>query len=195
MRRRPSLLVAGLCFVAALLGEGCAWIPQTARIQVSPRVAPSTEGRGVTFAVEVLDRRLTTKLGHRGVDSENAAITSVQNISVLVRDALVAGYVKKGFNAAVHEGEPGRVLTVELSKLEYTTDMDFWKGIVMTEAVLNATTFKSGVRFQQIYMGRRKETTVEAPRAKTNERLLNEAITEATKSLLDDPNLLRFLAE
>ncbi len=147
------------------------------------------------FAVEVLDRRLTTKLGHRGVDSENAAITSEQNIAVLVRDALLAGYAMKGFNPVVHEGDPGRVLTVELSKLEYTTDMDFWKGIVMTEAVLNATTFKSGVRFQQIYLGRKKETTIEAPRAKTNERLLNEAITEATKSLLEDPNLLRFLAE
>ena len=134
-------------------------------------------------------------LGHRGVDSENAAITSEQNIAVLVRDALVAGYVKKGFNVVIHEGDPGRVLTVELSKLEYTTDMVYWKGIVMTDAVLNVTTFKSGVRFQQIFTGRRKETTIEAPRAKTNERLLNEAITEATKNLLEDPNLLRFLAE
>ena len=112
-----------------------------------------------------------------------------------MRDALVAGYVKKGFNVVIHEGDPGRVLTVELSKLEYTTDMVYWKGIVMTDAVLNVTTFKSGVRFQQIFTGRRKETTIEAPRAKTNERLLNEAITEATKNLLEDPNLLRFLAE
>ena len=195
MRCRSSFLVVFLSLVAVLFGAGCAWVPQTARIQVSPKVAPSTEGRGVKFAVEVLDRRLTTKLGHRGVDSENAAITSEQNIAVLVRDALVAGYVKKGFNVVIHEGDPGRVLTVELSKLEYTTDMVYWKGIVMTDAVLNATTFKSGVRFQQIYTGRRKETTIEAPRAKTNERLLNEAITEATKNLLEDPNLLRFLAE
>lgn len=195
MRSCSPSLVALLSIVVVALGVGCAWVPQTARIQVSPSVASSAEGRGVKFAVEVLDRRMTTKLGHRGVDSENAQITSEQNIAVLVRDALVAGYVKKGFNAMVHEGEPGRLLTVELSKLEYTTDMDFWKGIVMTDAVLNVTTFKSGVRFQQIYTGRRKETTIEAPRARTNERLLNEAITEATKNLLEDPSLLRFLAE
>lgn len=73
--------------------------------------------------------------------------------------------------------------------------MDFWKGIVMTEAVLNATTVKSGIRFEQIYTGRRKETTIDAPRAGTNERLLNEAMNEATKGLLEDPHLLRFLTE
>ena len=87
------------------------------------------------------------------------------------------------------------MLTVELNTLAYTTDMDFWKGIVMTDAVLNASMMKSGVRFEQTYAGRRKETTIEAPRARTNERLLNEALAEAVKSLIEDPRLLSFLTE
>lgn len=182
------------CVLVAIVA-GCAWIPQKATLSVTPKVMPSTEGRGVGFAVEVLDGRMTTILGYRGVDSQNAAITSKQNVAMLVRQALVDGFNRKGFRAIPYEGEPGRVLTVELRKLEYTTDMDYWKGIVMTEAVLNASMKKDGVRFEQVYSGRRKDTTVEAPRARTNERLLNEALTESAENLLGDPNLVRFIAE
>lgn len=178
-----------------IIASGCAWVPQTANIKVAPVVAPSNDGRGAEFAVEVLDGRMTTTLGYRGVDSRNAAITSKQNIAVLVRSALLEGFAKKGFKVKAHEGETETVLTVELTKLEYTTDMDFWKGIVMTDAVLIAKMVKNGVRFQQVYTGQRKDSTIEAPRAKTNERMLNEAITEATRNVLEDPNLLRFLAE
>ena len=195
MRYRQSLTLL-LSFLAVVaIGAGCAWVPQSAQLKVTPAVVSSEQGRGVTIAIEVLDHRKRKTIGHRGVDSENAAITTKQNLSVLVRDALIAGYAKKGFNAIPHEGEPGRVLTVELSNLEYTTDMDFWKGVVMTEAVMNASTMSGGVRFEQAYTGRRKETTIEAPRAKTNERLLSEAMTEAVKSLLEDPHLIWFLAQ
>lgn len=192
---RPTLTLLLSFLAVAVIGAGCAWVPQSAQLKVVPTVAPSEQGRGVTIAIEVLDRRMTTTIGRRGVDSENAPITTKQNLSVLIRNALIAGYAKKGFNAIPHEGEPGRVLTVELNTLAYTTDMDFWKGIVMTDAVLNASMMKSGVRFEQTYAGRRKETTIEAPRARTNERLLNEALAEAVKSLIEDPRLLSFLTE
>ena len=195
MRHRPSLTLLLSFLAVAVISVGCAWVPQSAQLRVTPTVAPSEKGRGVTVAVEVLDRRKSQTIGRRGVDSELAAITTKQNLSVLIRDALIAGYTKKGFNAIPHEGDPGRVLTVELNKLEYTTDMDFWKGIVMTEAVLNASTMRDGVRFEQTYTGRRKKTTIEAPGDKTNERLLSEAITEAAKSLIEDPHLLWFLVE
>lgn len=184
-----------LACLLLVFASGCAWIPQKATLAVTPKVAPSTEGRGIAFAVEVLDGRMTTVLGHRGVDSQNATITSKQNVAMLIRRALVDGFNRKGFRAIPYEGEPGRVLTVELRKLEYTTDMEYWKGIVKTEAVLNASMRKDGVRFEQFYTGRRKETTIEAPRARTNERLLNEALTESAENLLGDPNLVRFIAE
>ena len=192
---RPSLILLLSFLAVVVIGAGCAWVPQSAQLKVAPTVAPSDQGRGLTIAVEVLDRRKSQTIGRRGVDSELAAITTKQNLSVLIRDALIAGYAKKGFNAIPHEGDPGRVLTVELRKLDYTTDMDFWKGIVMTEAILNASTMRDGVRFEQTYTGRRKETTIDAPGDKTNERLLSEAMTEAVKSLIEDPHLLRFVTE
>lgn len=178
-----------------MITVGCAWVPQEARLKIDAGSATSDAGRGVRVAVKVYDRRPDTVLGHRGVDSQNAAITTKQNLVLLFRDAIIAGLSRKGFKATDYDGETPRVLSVEIRKVEYSTDMDFWKGVVKTEAWLVASMTKDGVRFEQSYTGVRKHTTVESPRAKTNERLLNEAISEAVSALVNDPSLLRFMAE
>ncbi len=180
---------------AAVFTLGCAWVPQNARLKISPGATASEVGRGVKVAVKVHDRRPISVLGHRGMDSQYAAITTTQNLTLLFRDALIEGLARKGFNAADFDGEPGRVLTVEIHKVEYSTDLDFWRGVAKAEALLTAWMSKDGVRFEQNYQGRRKEKAVESPRASTNERLLNEAISEAVRGLLEDQSLLRFMAE
>lgn len=110
----PITFTLLLSFLAvAVISSGCAYFPQSARLAVEPKVAPSEQGRGVTIAVEVLDRRMTTTIGRRGVDSEYAEITTKQNLAVLIRNALIAGFAKKGFTAIPYEGEPGRVLRVD----------------------------------------------------------------------------------
>lgn len=146
-------------------------------------------------AVKVYDRRPDSVLGYRGVDSQNAAITTRQNLVLLFRDAIIEGLSRKGFKATDYDGETSRVLSVEIRKVEYSTDMEFWKGLVKSEAWLVASMTKGGARFEQNYTGLSKHATVEAPRARTNERLLNEAISEAVRTLVDDPSLLRFMAE
>jgi hypothetical protein len=84
---------------------------------------------------------------------------------------------------------------VEIRQIDYTTDMEFWKGIVQAEVTLVASMIKDGLKFEQVYSGKRTETTVEAPRAKTNERLINGAIADALRRLFEDERLLRYLAE
>lgn len=181
--------------VAVMITVGCAWVPQEARIKIDTGSATSEAGRGVRVAVKVYDRRPDTVLGYRGVDTQNAAITTKQNLVVLFRDAIIEGLSRKGFKATDYDGETPRVLSVEIRKVEYSTDMEFWKGVVKTEAWLVASMTRGGARFEQNYVGTRKQTTVEAPRAKTNERLLNEAVSEAVNALVNDPSLLRFMAE
>ena len=103
--------------------------------------------------------------------------------------------VKKGFDAVAFEGERGRVLNVEVRLIDYSTDMEFWKGIVKVQAELGAVVPKDGTRFEQVYFAERTESTAEAPRAKTNERLINSAISGALQKMFDDPRLMAFLAE
>jgi uncharacterized lipoprotein YajG len=183
------------CSLAAALICGCAWKPQSATLQPAPNITPSTVGSGVKVAVRVIDKRESDTIGYRGLDSKNAAITTKQNVAALFQAKIIEGLVRKGFSASAFEGQPGRLLVVEIRKIDYTTDMEFWKGIVRTEVVLGASMIKDGVKFEQFYSGKRTENTVEAPGAKTNERLINGAISDALQRLFEDENLIRYLAE
>jgi uncharacterized lipoprotein len=190
-----KLLRVALCALTAAGIGGCAWVPQNVTLKPAPVVVASSMGHGVTVAVHVVDRRRSPVLGHRGLDSKNAAIRTEQDVGALIRGEITDGLARKGFAAARFEGQPGRLLTVEIQRIDYTTDMDFWKGIVQAEAVLNVSTIKDGSKFERAYSGSRMETTVEAPRAKTNQRLINGAISDALQRLLEDERLLRFLTE
>src|SRR5882672_1041736 len=156
------------CALAAALVCGCAWTPQTATLTPTPNITPSNVGSGVKVAVRVIDKRESETIGHRGVDSKNAAITTTQNVPALFQEKIIEGLVRKGFSASRFEGQPGRLLIVEIRQIDYTTDMEFWKGIVRTEVSLGASMIKDGVKFEQFYSGKRTENTVEAPGAKTN---------------------------
>jgi uncharacterized lipoprotein YajG len=181
--------------VAAVGLGGCAWVKQSATLKLEPVVAASQVGKGVRVAVRVTDRRPSSTIGYRGVDSRNAAITTGQDVPALFQEKLIEGLKRKGFDAIPYEGEPGRLLTVEVRLIDYSTDMEFWKGSAKVQAELVALVPKDGVRFEQVYFAERKESIVEAPRAKTNERLINGAITAALQKLFDDPRLMTYLAE
>jgi uncharacterized lipoprotein YajG len=191
--RSATLLITGLVVASWL--AGCAWVSQTATLRLEPRTLPSKVGQGQTVAVRVLDRRPTHTIGYRGLDSKNAAITTDQNVADLFQQKLLQSLASKGFTTIPYDGAPGRLLMVEVRKIEYTTDMDFWKGIVQTEAELVASMVKDGVKFEQVYLAERQETAMEAPSAKTNERLINAAASGALQKLLEDERLLRFMAE
>jgi len=190
-----KLLLVALCALAAAAVSGCAWVPQNVTLKPAPNIAPSTIGKGVTVAVLVLDKRRSPVIGHRGLDSKNAAIQTKQNVIPLFRGKIMEGLTRKGFTAVLYEGQPGRLLTVEIQRIDYTTDMEYWKGIIQTEVTLTASMIKDGAKFEQIYVGKRTETAVEAPRAKTNEGLINGAISDALQRLFEDERLLRYLAE
>jgi uncharacterized lipoprotein YajG len=164
-------------------------------LQPAPNIAPSTVGQGVKLAVRVIDKRPSEIIGRRGMDSQNAAITTTQNVARVFQEKIVEGLKHKGFSASVFEGQPGRLLNVEIRQLDYTTDMEFWKGIVKTEVILGASMIKDFAKFEQFYSGKRTENSAEAPSAKTNERIINGAISDALQRMFEDEHLLRYLAE
>lgn len=192
MQKTILIMIQTACAIA--LG-GCAWVPQKAELKVSPNISASAVGKGVTVAVRTIDARPSQTIGHRGLDSKNAEITTEANVKEIFDEAIRQGLAKKGFTAVRYEGQPGRLLTVEVRRIEYTTDMEFWKGIVRTEAVLNASMVKDGMKFEQNYTGKRTETAAEAPRASTNDRLINGAISDAVQKMFEDEALIRYLVE
>ncbi|HKS36880.1 MAG TPA: YajG family lipoprotein [Verrucomicrobiae bacterium] len=183
-----------LTITIAVAFAGCAWVHQDATLKLDPAITPSSIGRDATVAVKVLDHRGSKTIGYRGLDSKNASITTDQDVAALFQAKILEGLSRKGFNAVPHGERPGRPLTVEIRQIEYKTDMDFWKGIIQAEAAINAWSVRDGASYERTYRGQRKDTTLEAPAAKANERLINGAISDALQNLLEDERLIRFLA-
>lgn len=192
--RNFSWRVIGPVLVLAWCAGGCAWVRQTATLQLNPHIAPSGVGAGRAIAVRVNDRRGSEIIGYRGMDSKDAAITSRQSVAALFEAKIIEGLGAKGFKAAVFTDQSTDVLNVDVMEIKYTTDLEFMRGSMQTRAVLRVSTSKNGVYFDQNFYGTRKESIVEAPRASRNERLINAAISDAVQRMFDDDRLMVFLA-
>lgn len=192
--RNFSRGLAGLVLMLAGCVGGCAWVHQNATLQLNPQIAPSGIGAGRTVVVRVNDRRATDIIGYRGLDSQNASITTKQDLVSLFESKIIEGLTAKGFKAVSFTDQSTGVLTVDVMEIKYSTDLDFMKGSMQTRAVLRVSTSKNGLYFDQNFYGTRKETIVEAPKASRNERIINAAISDAVQRIFDDDRLMLFLA-
>lgn len=192
--RNFSRGMSGLLVLLAWCGGGCAWVHQDAKLQLNPLIAPSGVGAGKPVVVRVADRRGTEILGYRGLDSQNASITTKQDVAALFEAKIIEGLVAKGFKAVAHSDQQANLLNVEVKEIKYTTDMEFMKGSMQVRAVLRVYTSKNGLYFDQNFYGTRKEAIVEAPKASRNDRIINAAISDAVQRMFDDDRLMVFLA-
>jgi len=180
--------------VALALVSGCALVHQNITIAPQVPIAASDVGHGATVIVNVQDTRPVLRIGYRGLDSKLAEITTDQDLAVLFRAKIIEGLNQLGFHAVPASDLPARLLKVQIRVLEYTTDMNFWKGTIQTKAVLQAHSKTDNFIFDQSYVAERQETVAEAPGAKTNEKLINGAVSDVLQRLLSDQKLLRVLA-
>jgi uncharacterized lipoprotein YajG len=157
-------------------------------------VPVSDLGHGTTVIVRVQDTRPTLRIGYRGLDSKLAEITTDQDLAVLFQAKIIEGLRQLGFNAVRSSDEAARVLKVEIRVFEYTTDMEFLKGIIRAKAVLHAYTRTENFIFDQLYVAEQQQVAAEAPRASTNEKLINGAASDVLQRLLGDSKLVKFLA-
>lgn len=186
--------MTGLVLVLAWFVGGCAWVHQDAMLSLNPQIAPSKIGAGRTVAVRVYDRRASDIIGYRGLDSQNAAITTTQNIAALFETKIIEGLGAKDFKVVAFTDQSAGVLNVEVMEIKYTTDLEVLKGSMQARAVLRVSTRKNGSDFAQNYHGSREETIFEAPKASRNEQLINGAISDAVQRMFEDRRLMFLLA-
>ena len=196
-RRSPGLSASqyALFFISAAALSGCAYVSQQAHLAPHPNISARDVGHGAAVVVRVVDARSSTRIGYRGMDSQLSEITTEQDVPALVRKQIVDGLKAKGFDAREFDGQPSsRLLRVEVRTLEYTTSMEYLKGTVRTRAEFQVYFRKGDALFSHLYQGEVKQPAVEAPRAKTNDMLINKALSEALESVLEDDGLLQFMA-
>src|SRR5262245_12774855 len=131
-----KLSIHALVLVAVAFGSGCAWVPQKVTIAPHLQVPASNLGNGTTIVVKVLDTRPSLQIGYRGLDSKLAEITTDQELAPIFQQKIIEGLTQQGFKAVSSSDQPNRTLKIEIRTLQYTTDMDFWKGTVRTKAAI-----------------------------------------------------------
>lgn len=182
--------------IAALFLSGCAFTPQKANIKPSVVVSSSAEGHGLEVMVRVNDERPSKSLGRRGSGLGAAAeITAAQDIAVITQNEIIAGLRKKGFGATDSETGAKAKLTVEVRLLEYTTSQGFWTGGVHIKGALKAIASKDGRSYEKMYRSEKEERIVVVPTAATNERWINDALSDVLTQLLEDNGLMMFLSQ
>ena len=174
--------------------SGCAWAPQRLTIKAEPRFSKSAIGSGTTVAVQVIDARPSKIIGYRGLDSALAEIHTEQDVGNIFQDKLIEGLKQKGFNAIPYDGQSTLTLRAEIRLIEYSTSTDMWKGSIQAKAIVAAYSRKADRIHDRIYRTEREQAVLEAPLARTNERLINSVISEVLQRIVEDQNLTEFLA-
>lgn len=158
-------------------------------------VAEANVGNDVELAVKVVDERPDRALGRRGSAlMTGAQITTDQDVAGIIYEQLVEGLKKKGFNSVAYEENFPRRLKVEVRLIKYYTSTGFWTGGVHTSAALKAVAANSDKVYENFYRVENEKRVVFVPGAKTNDRLINEVVSEVLQKLLSDQDLMAFLA-
>ena len=181
--------------ILLLTASGCAFNPQQANLNPELNVASSNIGNTRSVYVNVLDERSNKSLGRRGTAYGAAAeITSEQELSIIVDRELKKALKIKGFKIA-EKASADNLLTVEIRGLEYSTSQGFWTGGVHITGALKGRAKNGSSEMEKMYRYEKEERVVIVPTAETNEKWLNEALTETLNQLINDPELLNFLSK
>jgi len=177
------------------LSAGCAFNPQQAKIAPSLQVATTTEGKGVTVALRVVDERESKSLGNRGAAFGKAAkITSAEDIASVVQDNVRQGLINKGFTVVAYDAAAPVSLTIEVRALSYETSTGFWTGGVEVKSALKAIGVRDTKTYEKMYRSDDEKRVVVVPTAGKNEEWINTALTDVLRQVFDDLGLIRHLA-
>lgn len=184
-----------LISLSILIASGCAFNPQKANLAPNVNVAQSQTGNKTPVYIRVIDERADKTLGRRGNAYGAAAeITSQQDLAEVIKNEITKGLNNQGF-VVTSEANAQSSLTVEIRALEYSTSQGFWTGGVHIKGALKGRAEGKSGRFEKMYRYEKEERVVVVPTAETNEKWINDALSETLSQLIKDTELLSFLAK
>jgi hypothetical protein len=181
--------------VCVLLGvSGCAWTSQQVNLNPTVDVTLSPVGNGRAVFVDVDDERPTKLLGHKVVVG-GGEITSAQDPVLVTRGALVRGLTQLGFTAASERSDGTPELNVELRAIDYKITQGFWSGGLYVDVAMKAICkFGHTARYDEMYRGHHEESIQVVQSQASNERFINDALSQAINAALGDRELIQCLA-
>lgn len=180
--------------IAALTLQGCAFNPQQANLAPSLNIAASTEGKNIPIGIRVIDDRPSKSLGRRSNGMIQAAeITAAQDLAVVVKQQLMDGLRKKGFDPVEFNEKNKTNLTFEIRLLEYSTSQGFFTGGVEVKGAIKAHATHASDNYDHMYRSDEEERVIIVPTAESNEKLINTSLSELLNKILEDTSLIKFL--
>lgn len=182
--------------ILVIFAAGCAFAPQSANLNPAVNVTTTNIGKNRTVHIEVVDDRATKSLGRRGSGYGPAAsITAGGDLSVIIREELTKGLQAKGFKVVERKKSARNDLKIEIRNLKYTTSQGlFTTGIHVASAFkVYAKNRKSSI--DKMYRFQKDKNAFFVPRASTNEKWINQVLSNTLEKILSDEELLTHLSK
>ena len=179
----------------AALFTGCAFQPQ--EVKFAPQVSSESSqiGSKTSVYVQLSDDRDGTIIGHRGtVEGKHAAISAHLDLIPVIKNKIEQGLQKHMFTVS-KKANADAVLSVELRTLSYDTSSGLTSGGIHLNALLYAHAKKGTESLDKKYRFEDEKRVQFAPTAEENEKYINETLAGAITELLNDKELMEFLAK
>jgi uncharacterized lipoprotein YajG len=175
-----------------VLVSGCVFQKQAIRLQPTVNVANSSVGTGKLTMVAVSDERPHSTLGTRGVGGIGEQLTLDGDLVATIKAAVTDGLQRQGFAT---DGPVENQLRVEIRNLDYAVNSGFWAGKLNVEFLLKGICIKGDSRpYEQMYRGEFRKNVQVVQGENSNTEFVNQVVSQAINSLLNDASMSRCLA-
>lgn len=178
---------------AVILGgalASCALSPQLVHLDPLVEVAAEApRGAGRTLALAVVDTRADDVVGARGGVYSTAYIRTAPDLMDKVASALRRGYETLGFKVVAADVPADIAMRIELAAIRYEPEGgELVRGVKTTITVRATGTFGGKTVTGDFHEGTGRNVLV-APSTGTNERRLNDDLSEVLRRLVADRRL------
>jgi uncharacterized lipoprotein YajG len=194
MRKKLSALPAVV--LLAVLVSGCAFTPDYINLQYTPQqnVQAIDAARGIRVEVTVRDvRTQTDRVGAKGVANQAAAIVSREDVKTVVKQAIDAELVQRGYTLG-----PGNVIIAcDLSNFSTTWQVGFWSGSAHGSCQLSVKIKDKNdeLVFAEIISGEATEKGIQVTSGENAKIVLDRALQDAMTKLFEMPDFLRSISK
>lgn len=177
-----------------LMLGGCALSPQFVEIHPAPEIPDGFPGKNAALYLQIIDERDDKIIGTRGgVYPETSLIRAAEPLTETLRTNVTRSLRQLGY-VTVDADDAPTFLNLHIDELSYQPKDGAMVSEVRITARLRAVAMRDEVTHTSRYQSSVTHNQPVSPTARRNERWLNEILARTLERMLNDEQLLAFLA-
>jgi uncharacterized lipoprotein len=188
----------GICSRLALAGmlsllAGCAFTPAELALKPPTSTSSSDVGRGTPVAFKFTDERDDVTIGHRGVSTMGAKISS-QDLPGMIEGDLRKDVANKQFTIVPEGQHADAEVIFRLRSFKFDIESGFFTGGRNANAALAVDARRGDKSYNNVYRYNSEQRILFVPGESEINQQMNAALNEILTKAYDDAELSRFLA-